>query len=82
MKLNLAIPKTKQEMRGLFSNIDSKGSNYFYLLMVFHKSMKGGFDYPITTDNCRAMLKRRNKNYQYQDGIWEVNQKRLKNERI
>jgi len=67
MKLNLARPGTKGEHRLLFSNIDSKSDNHFYLLMTFHKSRKGGFSNPVSIDDCRLALRRYGKQYIYQD---------------
>jgi len=65
MKLELSIPGNSSQ-KLLFSNINSSNSNHFYLLMTYHKSRKGGFSYPVTTDECNKALKRENKNYLYE----------------
>jgi len=55
MKLNLPVPGNPSQ-RLLFSNVGSKKENEFYLLMTFHKSKKGGFDYPVTVEECQKAL--------------------------
>jgi hypothetical protein len=62
MKLNLSVPGNPNQ-RLLFSNIDSPNPESFYLLMTFHKSKKGGFDYPVTVDQCKEALKKKKLKY-------------------
>ena len=64
MKLTLNW-QSDTNMRALFSNIGCKNKNDFYLLMVFHKSKKNGFDNNITTAECLAILQKENPAYQY-----------------
>jgi len=64
MKLNLPLPE-HPEIRLLFSNEGLKKKNEFYLLMTFHKSRKGGFDYPVTVEDCQKALRRKCKSYVY-----------------
>jgi len=62
MKINLPVPGNTDQ-RLLFSNIDSPDPNSFYLLMTFHKSKKGGFDYPVTIEECKKALKKKGLKY-------------------
>ena len=56
MKLNLPVPGNASQ-RLLFTNTyRGNKENEFYLLMTFHKSLKGGFDYPVTVEECRKAL--------------------------
>ncbi|MBW2006140.1 MAG: hypothetical protein JRI72_16365 [Deltaproteobacteria bacterium] len=55
MKLNLAVPGNSSQ-RLLFSNIGNENKREFYLLMTFHKSRRGGFDYPVTIEECKKAL--------------------------
>lgn len=55
----------KKDFYALFSNAASKNENEFYLVMVFHKSKKGGFGEPITVEQCEKALKRYNPNFKY-----------------
>jgi hypothetical protein len=57
MKINLPVPG-KATQRLLFSNIGNSNPKEFYLLMTFHKSRKGGFDYPVTIEQCEKALKK------------------------
>jgi hypothetical protein len=61
-KLNLPMPGDSTQ-RLLFSNINSKNSDEFYLLMTFHKSMKGGFEYPVTAEQCTKALAKKGLKY-------------------
>lgn len=65
MKLNLALPGTKREYRLLFSNAGEYSPNNFYLLMVFHKSKKGGFGKTASTSECEQALRRKNKRFRF-----------------
>ena len=51
----------------LFSNINSTCENAFYLLMTYHKSRKGGFGHGISVEQCRKLLKRKNKDLYYKE---------------
>ena len=51
----------------IFSNIGNEDQNAFYLLMVTHKNGKGGFNEPITIGECKKILRRKNKDYYYQE---------------
>jgi len=62
MKINLPVPGNLSQ-RLLFSNIDSPSPEHFYLLMTFHKSRKGGFDYPVTVNECKEALKKKKLKY-------------------
>jgi len=62
MKLNLPVPGNSTQ-RLLFSNINSENKNEFYLLMTFHKSKKGGFDYPVTIEECKKALSKKGYSY-------------------
>lgn len=64
MKLELTW-NSDRGMRALFSNIGCKNPNEFYLLMVYHKSKGGGFSRNITVQECREILRKRNKEYRY-----------------
>lgn len=66
MKLNLPVPGHASQ-RLLFSNIGMENSNCFYLLMTFHKSKKGGFDYPVTITDCKKALAK--KDYTYTEEV-------------
>jgi len=61
-KLNLPLPGNPS-IRLLFSNVSSPDSKKYYLLMTFHKSRKGGFDYPVTAEECKEALKRKGLEY-------------------
>ncbi len=63
-KLNLKWNSDKN-MIALFSNIDNIDKNKYYLLMVYHKSMKGGFSREISIEECNEILKKHNSNYSY-----------------
>lgn len=64
MKLNLPVPGNAAQ-RLLFLNVGNENPNEFYLLMTFHKSKKGGFDYPATTEECIKALAK--KGYTYKE---------------
>ena len=64
MKLNLPLPG-KPAIRLLFSNVGRSRKNEFYLLMTYHKSKKGGFNYPVTIEQCKKALKRKSHEYKY-----------------
>jgi len=64
MKLNLPVPGNDAQ-RLLFSNVGNKNQNEFYLLMTFHKSKRGGFDYSATTEECMKALEK--KGYIYKE---------------
>lgn len=64
MKIELPFPGDCKQ-RLLFSNISSKNENEFYLLMTYHKSHKGGFDYPVTIGDCKTALTK--KGYVYKE---------------
>jgi len=55
MKINLPVPGNPTQ-RLLFSNVGSENPLEFYLLMTFHKSKKGGFDYPVSVQECIEAL--------------------------
>ena len=55
------------DMRALFSNVGSANPCSFYLVMTFHKSRKGGFGTEISVEQCKRLLKRKNKNYTYKE---------------
>ncbi|MEK7499111.1 MAG: hypothetical protein AAB649_00705 [Patescibacteria group bacterium] len=63
MKITLPKPGTRGEYKLLFSNIGQENPNEFYLLMIFHKSRKGGFSADVTVSECQKALKRKNRNY-------------------
>jgi len=63
--MKLQLPLRKDGIILLFSNIGSKTANHFYLLMTFHRSLNGGFGYPVTVEQCKKALKNKNKNYKY-----------------
>lgn len=65
MKLNLPVPGDRTQ-RLLFSNIGTDNPDEFCLLMTFHKSKKGGFDYPTTVEECKKALSK--KGYTYKEG--------------
>ena len=69
MKLTLSKPGTQGRYKLLFSNIGQKNPNEFCLLMVFHKSRKGGFDEPVSIDECQKALRRKNRNFVYVDYV-------------
>lgn len=55
----LTLPwKSDRSMRALFSNINSDDKNEYRLLMVFHKSNKGGFERDISQAECNKMLQK------------------------
>ena len=54
-----------KDMRALFSNVNNKDKNSFYLLMTYHKSRKGGFGTEVSIEQCNKMLRRKNKQYYY-----------------
>jgi hypothetical protein len=58
MKIELPVPGESTQ-RLLFSNIGNENPNEFYLLMTYHKSKKGGFDYPVTVEQCQKALKKK-----------------------
>lgn len=62
MKLNLPLPGNANQ-RLLFSNIGMKNPKVFYLLMTFHKSRKGGFNYSVTIGECELALNKVKKGY-------------------
>ena len=64
MKLILPVPSNSTQCL-LFSNVNSKKKDEFYLLMTFHKSKKGGFDYPVTVEECKKALEK--KGYFYKE---------------
>lgn len=66
MKLNLTVPGNTSQ-RLLFSNIGLDNENSFYLLMTFHKSKKGGFNYPVTVEECREALSKNG--YVYRESL-------------
>ena len=61
--------KSDKNMIALFSNINSKNENDFYLLMVYHKSKKGGFGRDISILECKKILKKHNCNFNYKELI-------------
>ena len=63
MKLKLRFNKN---FFALFSNI-GKPDNEFYLLAVFHKSKKGGFNADISRDFAQKILTKHNPLYRYVD---------------
>ena len=50
-----------QNFIALFSNANSENKNDFYLLMVYHKSKKGGFEETITNLECKVLIANYNK---------------------
>ncbi len=60
--MKIKIP-FKKDYIALFSNIGNENEKDFYLLMVYHKSMKGGFDEPIEKATARELLGERGFNY-------------------
>lgn len=59
--------KSDKNMVALFSNINNKNENDFYLLMVYGKSKKGGFDRDISILECKEILKKHNSSFNYKD---------------
>ena len=59
--------ESDKEMRALFSNINNVNENDFYLLMVFHKNKKGGFERDISIEECKTILKKQNSKYNYKE---------------
>ncbi len=64
MKLKIKFHK---DYYALFSNIDNEDINAFYLVLVSHKSRKGGFEEPITEEECDKLLKKINPEYYYSE---------------
>jgi hypothetical protein len=54
--MKLELNAKEKDMRLLFSNVGTENEKMFYLLMVYHKSMKGGFGYPVTKQECVDVL--------------------------
>lgn len=59
-----------RNMRVLFSNVGSKDEKEFYVLMVYHKSRKGGFSKEISQDEVVKILKKYNPDYIYKVPDW------------
>lgn len=55
--------ESDRSMRALFSNRNSQDKNAFRLLMVFHKSKKGGFEREISVGECNKILKKVNPSF-------------------
>lgn len=62
MKIELKW-KSDKDMRALFSNIGTDDNNSFLLLIVYHKSKKGGFSRDISIEECNQILKKENLAY-------------------
>lgn len=62
--MKLTLPWiSDRSMRALFSNVTTTDPNIFILLMVFHKSRKGGFDRILYVDEANRMLAKANQAY-------------------
>jgi len=71
MKITLPWMSDKK-MCALFSNIGCKNPNNFYLLMVFNRNRKGGFDRFISVGECAKILK--NRGYTYKEYTEAINE--------
>lgn len=58
--------ESDKNMRALFSNRNTDDESVFRLLMVFHKSEKGGFDREISEEECDRMLRKANPAFRFE----------------